>query len=110
MWGHDDRVGAVLVQSGGQGRPAGRLQLRVEAAADRGELSAQDRVLKQQSGRDRQEVRTQILDLPLQPHPPVLEPRFHLGSTRQRLLTRTRSPRCASQLFHIKTHKHKRGC
>ncbi len=69
------------MQRSGQGRPAGRLQLWVEAAAG-GELSAQDGVLKQQRrqqrGRDRQELRTQILDLPFQLHPPVLEPRLHL--------------------------------
>lgn len=93
MWRHDDsRTGAVLVvlvvQSSRQGRPVERLQLRVEAAAG-GELSTQDGVLKQQrgqqGGRDREELRAQVLDLPLQLHPPVLEPCFHLRNTRQTL-------------------------
>lgn len=71
------------VQSSRRGRPVERLQLRAVAAAAGGELSTQDGVLKQQSGRDRQKLGTQILDLPLQLHPPVLEPRFHLGDTIQ---------------------------
>lgn len=76
-----------MVQSGSrQGGSVQRLQRRVEAAAGCGELSAQDGVLKeqrrQQGGRDRQEVCALILDLPLQLHPPVLEPRFHLGNNR----------------------------
>lgn len=81
----------LLLQSSRQGRPVERLQLRAVAAAAGGELSTQDGVLKQQrrqqSGRDRQKLGTQILDLPLQLHPPVLEPRFHLGDTIQPLTT-----------------------
>lgn len=72
------------MQGSGEARPVERLQLRVEAAAG-GELSAQAGVLKQlrreQSRGDRQEGRAQVLNLPFQLHPPVLEPRFHLGKT-----------------------------
>lgn len=73
-------MGAVLlVQSNRQGGAVARMQLWVEA----GELSTQGRVLKeqrrQQGGRDTQiKVGAQILDLPFQFHPSVLEPRFHL--------------------------------
>lgn len=81
--------GAVLVQGSGEDRAVERLQLRVEGAAG-GELSTQDGVLKQkrrqQSGRDRQELGPQILDLPFQLHPSVLKPRFHLKSATQPLM------------------------
>lgn len=93
MCRHDDRmvVGVVLVQSSGQRCPVERLQLRVEAAAPGGELSTQDGVLKhqrrQQRGRDRQKLRTQILNLPLQLHSPVLKPRFHLKNTNERTMS-----------------------
>lgn len=75
------------MQGRGEERAVERLQLRVEGAAG-GELSAQGGVLKQQrrqqSGRDRQEVRTHILHLPFQLHPPVLKPRFHLEKRKHR--------------------------
>lgn len=62
-----------------QGRTLERWQQPVKA----GELSTQGGVLKEQRrrqrGRDTQmKVLVQILDLPLQLHPPVLKPRFHL--------------------------------
>lgn len=73
------------VRSSRRGRAELRLQLRAEAAAACRELSTQVVVLKQhrrqQGRRDAQELGVQILDLPLQLHPPVLEPRFHLGDT-----------------------------
>lgn len=71
----------------------GAAELRTQVAAAGGELSTQHGVLKQQrrqqGRRDREELGAQILDVPLQLHPPVLEPRFDLQGQQHDLLYET---------------------